>query len=115
MNTTTTNELTDRQIQLGEILASLGYEGSWWCPNGQDIQLSGRVYLNTTRRDAKVWISFSNPATCEGARLNIKVSSYDQPRAWCIAQEVVVEVKFHNAGAAAARFADNDMNFADLM
>ena len=112
---TTTNELTGIQIQLGEILASLGYEGSWWCPNGQDIQTAGRVYLNTTRRDAKVWIEFHTPATCEGPRMKIRVTSDFQPKAWCVAEEEKVEVKFRNASVAAFRFADGEFDFSDLM
>ena len=81
------NDLTDRQIQLGQILADLGYEGSWWCPQGQDITQTGRVYLNTTRRDAKVWIEFQNSGECSEPRLKIRVTSDFQPKAWCIGQE----------------------------
>ena len=113
--TTNTNELTDRQIQLGEMLAALGYEGSWWCPRGQDIQTAGRVYLNTTRRDAKVWISFENPAECKGPKLNIKVTSEYQPKAWCYAEEEKVDRKFRNADAAAHRFADGETDISDLL
>lgn len=113
--TTNTNELTDRQIQLGEMLAALGYEGSWWCPRGQDIQSAGRVYLNTVRRDAKVWIEFANPAECSGPALKIRVTSEYQPKAWCYAEEEKIESKFRNAGAAAHRFADGETDISDLL
>lgn len=85
--------VNEMQAALAEITG-----GRWWGPQGQSPT---RLYFNG-RRDAKIWLQFSDPATLEGARVEVRLERHStQPPQWHQSQAAQLTDQYGSALRAA--------------
>lgn len=92
-----TYPLTELQKSLIERLEAAGFTARWWGPGDQ----AERVYLNTGRRDAKVFLSFDNARDCSGSALKVSIDECGQAPAWYRSQRQKLAQRFAPASMIA--------------
>lgn len=116
---------TEKQTSLIDSLKEAGFKASWWGPKGQP---ASRVYIDSGRRDAKVFLTFDDPESVSGCKLNVRIddngsqgsawySSQKQKLAEANAEAFIIALEVGEAAGAAeerAKF-ENDEYTCDLI
>lgn len=77
-------QLTEKQTQVITKIAALlpTSRPSWWPSDAPR-----RIYLNSGRKDAKIYIEFDDPAEVYGAAVRVWIDAGNQPSAWVASQK----------------------------